>query len=106
MLMRRFSIGMLLLVLLAACGSQPSAGAPTSVLPPTSAPAVTAAPSPAAAAIPTEAPTAPAAAEAPTAPAGDQPTLTLMTHDSFSVSEDVLKEFEQQEKVRVQVLKS
>jgi thiamine transport system substrate-binding protein len=29
-----------------------------------------------------------------------------MTHDSFSVSEDVLKDFEQQEQVRVQVLKS
>ena len=104
--MRRFSIGMLLLVLLAACGSQPSAGAPTSVPPPTSAPVATAAPLPAAATAPAEAPTAPAAAEAPTAPAGDQPTLTLMTHDSFSVSEDVLKEFEQQEKVQVQVLKS
>jgi len=83
--------------LLAACGSQPTAGAPTS------APAATATPAPAATATPApaEAPTAPAPA-----PAGDRPTLTLMTHDSFSVSEDVLKEFEQQQHVTVQVLKS
>jgi thiamine transport system substrate-binding protein len=94
--MRRFLIGMLLLILLAACGSQPTGGAPTSVALPTSAPAATAAPA--------EAPTAPTAPEA--APTGGQPTLTLMTHDSFSVSEEVLKEFEQQAKVKVQVLKS
>jgi thiamine transport system substrate-binding protein len=106
--MRRFLIGMLLLLLLVACGGQPTGGAPTSVAPPTAVPVVTAAPAPA------EAPTAPAAtAAAPVpaeataaAPAGNQPTLTLMTHDSFSVSEDVLKEFEQQEHATVQVLKS
>ena len=55
---------------------------------------------------PTAAPAATAAAEAPTAQGGAQATLTLMTHDSFNVSEDVLKEFEQQEHVTVQVLKS
>jgi thiamine transport system substrate-binding protein len=43
---------------------------------------------------------------APAASTGDQPTLTLMTHDSFNVSDDVLKEFEQQANVKVQVLKS
>jgi thiamine transport system substrate-binding protein len=112
--MRRLLMGMLLLgLLLAACGSQPTGGAPTSVPLPTSAPAATAAPAategppaPAATAAPApaEAPTAPAAPA--TAPAGEQTTLTLMTHDSFSVSEDVLKEFEQQEHVKVQVLKS
>jgi thiamine transport system substrate-binding protein len=108
--MRRFSIGLLLL-LLAACGGQPSGAAPTNAPAATSAPAPAAAPTvaeaPAATAAPAVAPTA--AAPAPTAaaaPAGDLPTLTLMTHDSFSVSEDVLKEFEQQEKVHVQVLKS
>jgi thiamine transport system substrate-binding protein len=106
--MRRFLIVMLLLgLLLAACGSQPTGSAPTGTPAATSAPAATA---------PADAPTVPAApaatapAEAPTAPAvapaGDQPTLTLMTHDSFSVSDDVLKEFEQQEHVKVQVLKS
>ena len=100
--MRRFLIGMLLLgLLLAACGSQPTGDAPTSAPLPSAAPAATAM------SLPT---TAPASAEAPTAPetapTGAQPTLTLMTHDSFSVSEEVLKEFEQQEKVRVQVLKS
>ncbi|MEO7912868.1 MAG: thiamine ABC transporter substrate-binding protein [Roseiflexaceae bacterium] len=100
--MRRFLIGMLLLgLLLAACGSQPTGGAPTS------ASATTA--TPASAPVAPVAPTTSAPAEAPTAapaPAGDQPTLTLMTHDSFSISEDVLKEFEQQEHVTVQVLKS
>src|SRR4051812_4093573 len=90
--MRKFSIGMLLGLLLAACGGQPAGGAATATPAPASAPGVTATPAPA----PTGAP----------APAGDQPTLTLMTHDSFSISEDVLKEFEQQEHVTVQVLKS
>ena len=99
--MRRFLIGMLLMgLLLAACGSQPTGGAPTSVpiATATSAPTL-AAPAATATSAPAEAPTVPA-------PAGDQPTLTLMTHDSFSVSEDVLKEFEQQQHVTVQVLKS
>jgi thiamine transport system substrate-binding protein len=93
----------MLLLLLAACGSQPAGSAPTSVPQPTAAPAATVAPQPTAA--PAEAPpvTAPTPEAAPT---GDQPTLTLMTHDSFSISDDVLKEFEQQEKVTVQVLKS
>ena len=100
--MRRFLIAMLLLgMLLAACGSQPTGGAPTSVPLPTSVPDATAALPPTA---------APASAEAPTAlapaPAGEQPTLTLMTHDSFNVSEEVLKEFEQQENVKIQMLKS
>jgi thiamine transport system substrate-binding protein len=91
---------MLLGMLLAACGNQPTGGMPTS------APATTG--TPALAEAPTSAPAAATPAEAPTSPAlaGDQPTLTLMTHDSFSVSEDVLKEFEQQEHVTVQVLKS
>ena len=102
--MRRFLIGTLLLVLLAACGSQPTGGASTSVPQSSSAPAATAE-TPAVTAAPAEVPTAPAPAPE-TPPTGDQPTLTLMTHDSFSVSEEVLKEFEQQEKVRVQVLKS
>jgi len=98
---------MLLTVLLAACGGQPTGGAPTSMPLPTSAPATTAAPAATAAPPPTAAPAPAGAPTAPTAaPAGEQPTLTLMTHDSFSVSEDVLKEFEQQQHVKVQVLKS
>jgi thiamine transport system substrate-binding protein len=94
--MRRFLIGMLLLILLlAACGSQPTGGAPTSAPQPTAAGATAA---------PAEPPATPAA---PTAqPSAGARTLTLMTHDSFSVSADVLKEFEQQENVTVQVLKS
>lgn len=81
----------LLVVLLAACGGQAGTTAPT------------AAPAPAAtsAAVPT------AAAESATAaPAAGTRTLTVMTHDSFSVSEDVIKAFEQQENATVQVLKS
>ncbi|HEU5103951.1 MAG TPA: thiamine ABC transporter substrate-binding protein [Roseiflexaceae bacterium] len=90
--MQRSWLGtLLLIVLLAACGSQPSGGSPTSAPQPT-----------AAAAGPTAAP-----ASAATAPAGGaRRTVTLMTHDSFSVSEEVLKEFEQQANVAVQVLKS
>ncbi len=89
--MRRMMSLALLALLLAACGAQ--AGAPTA------APAApTAAPTDAA---PTAAPAAPTAA-----PAEAARTLTLMTHDSFSVSEDVLKAFEQQANVKLQVLNS
>jgi thiamine transport system substrate-binding protein len=96
--MRRLWSGtLLLIVLLAACGGQPTGGAPTSASQSTSAPALTAAP-----AEPTGAAAAPATASA----GGERRTLTLMTHDSFNVSEDVLKEFEQQASVTVQVLKS
>jgi thiamine transport system substrate-binding protein len=87
----------LLGLLLAACGSQQTGGAPTS-----------AAPTPAAAA-PTAAPAAATAAPAePTAPAtaSGERKLILMSHDSFNVSEDVIKAFEQQEGATVQVLKS
>ncbi|HJZ49576.1 MAG TPA: thiamine ABC transporter substrate-binding protein [Roseiflexaceae bacterium] len=107
--MRRPWLGTLLLIaLLVACGAQPSGGAPTSAPQPTA--ATTAAPA-AATAAPVQPTGAPATAETPaaaaTAPAGGaRPTLTLMTHDSFNVSEDVLKEFEQQNNVTVQVLKS
>jgi thiamine transport system substrate-binding protein len=91
--MRRLMIGMLLLgLLLAACGSQQASGTPTSAPQPPAAPT---------AAAPTSAPAEPTAA-----PAAGARTLTLMTHDSFNVSEDVLKEFEQKENVTVQVLKS
>jgi thiamine transport system substrate-binding protein len=87
---------LLLVMLLVACGSQPTGGASSSGPQATSDAAPTAA-----AAAPTAVP------GAATAPAvGARPTLTLMTHDSFSVSEEVLKEFEQQANVTVQVLKS
>lgn len=74
--MRRLSIFTLALALLAACGA--STATPT--------------------AAPVAAPTTP--------PGGQARTLTLMTHDSFSVSEDVLKEFERQTDATLQVLKS
>jgi thiamine transport system substrate-binding protein len=47
-----------------------------------------------------------APAEPTAVPAAGKRTLTVMTHDSFAVSEDVLKAFEQQENATVQVLKS
>ncbi|HEX9374368.1 MAG TPA: thiamine ABC transporter substrate-binding protein [Roseiflexaceae bacterium] len=111
--MRRLSIVLLVLGLLAACGGQPTGGAPTSAPAATAAPGATAAPATAAPApespatvgsAPTTAPE-PTAAPASAAPAGER-KLTVMTHDSFSVSEDVLKAFEQQEDATVQVLKS
>jgi thiamine transport system substrate-binding protein len=80
---------LLLGLLLAACGGQPSGSTPTSASTPEAARA-------------TEAP----AAQPTAAPAAGARTLTVMTHDSFSVSEDVLKAFEQQNNVTVQVLKS
>lgn len=50
-------------------------------------------------------PAAPTATEA--APTAAEPaTLTVMTHDSFAVSEDVVREFETQNNARVQFVKS
>jgi thiamine transport system substrate-binding protein len=87
--MRRILIvSMMIGLALAACGGQPSGGAPTS------APVATSGPQP------TAAPTASAAEPA----AGDK--LIVMAHDSFSISGDVLKAFEQQAGVGVQILKS
>ncbi|MBK9711498.1 MAG: thiamine ABC transporter substrate-binding protein [Kouleothrix sp.] len=117
--MRRFLIVALLLGLLAACGGQSSGG-------PTVAPGATMAPGPTSAQPGASAPTAPEAATSTTAPGGQptaapeptappaptapsaagQRTLVVMAHDSFSVSEDVLKAFEQREGATVQVLKS
>jgi thiamine transport system substrate-binding protein len=51
---------------------------------------------------PASAGTAPAEATAPTS----ERTLTVMTHDSFDVSEEVLTAFEQQNNIKVQILKS
>ena len=83
--MRRSVIVVLLLSLLAACGTQqPSASQPTGA----------------------PQPSALAASSAPAQPTAAARRLTVMTHDSFSVSEDVLKGFEKQENATVQVLKS
>jgi thiamine transport system substrate-binding protein len=65
---------------LAACGGQPSGGAATSAPAPTSAPT--------------------AAQQA----SGEK--LIVMTHDSFNISEEVLKAFEQQSGAGIQILKS
>ena len=64
----------------------------------------------------TAAPTAPGAGETPagtdavaaTAPAdsGEQSTLTVMTHDSFAVSEEVVNRFQQENNVRLVFLQS
>jgi thiamine transport system substrate-binding protein len=86
--MRKGTLAMLMIgLLLAACGGQPSSA-------PTSPPAGTAAP-------PTA---APVAATAPVAAGGG--TLVVMAHDSFNVSEDVVKAFEQETGASIQVLKS
>jgi thiamine transport system substrate-binding protein len=100
--------------LLVACGgaatptSAPTALPPTlapTSPPPTQAPA-TAAPSPTIA--PTTAPTdTPAAAtDTPAASTAESRTLTVMTHDSFAASDDVLKAFEQANNVKLNFLKS
>ncbi len=66
-------------------------------------PSATAAPT-AAAAEPTQ--VAPTAASATTPAVAGPASLTVMTHDSFSVSEDVIAAFEQQNNVKVTFLKS
>lgn len=90
--MRRPIIGLLLFaLLLAACGSQQTAGQQPGATTSQAA----------------SAPEATAAQGAPSAqPAAGGQKLVVMTHDSFSVSDDVLKEFEQQAGVTVEVLKS
>ena len=81
----RWLWGWVLAALMAACTT------PT----PTAAPA-TATPAPTASPIP---------ATATATPSGPR-ELVLMTHDSFSVSEEVLREFERRYNVRVQILKA
>jgi thiamine transport system substrate-binding protein len=101
---RHLTIALLLSLLLAACGGQPGASTPTNAPAATEAPAATAS-APAGRA--TDAPAATEAAPAPTAaPSAGARTLTVMSHDSFTVSEDVIKAFEQQQNATVQVLKS
>src|SRR5690348_12068169 len=76
--MRRIIIATFLLgLVLAACGGAQSGVAPTAAPP-----------------------------SATAQPAAGGAKLIVMTHDSFNVSEDVLKAFEQQAGVSVQILKS
>jgi len=99
--MRKLLIAIFLLsLLLAACGGQPGGGAPTSASAPSTAPRATDVPPE-----PTSVP-APTTAAPTAGTAAESRTLTVMTHDSFSVSDDVIKAFEQQENATVQVLKS
>ena len=49
---------------------------------------------------------APVQPAAPAGPAADAPVLTVMTHDSFNVSEDVVAKFQAQCGCKVQFLKS
>lgn len=84
---------------LAACASPtptaaPPTNAPTIAAQPTTAPQPTAAPQPTTAASPTS------------APAANATDLIVVTHDSFAVSDDVLKEFETANNAKVQILKS
>lgn len=76
--------------LLAACGGSPS---------PTAAPTV-------GATVATDTVAPSAAVTETTAPSGEQRTLTVMTHDSFNASDDVLKAFEQANNVKLNILKS
>ncbi len=46
------------------------------------------------------------ATEAVTPTAAEPAVLTVMTHDSFAVSEEVIKTFEQQNNLKVEFLKS
>jgi thiamine transport system substrate-binding protein len=102
--MPRFLTAALLpVLLLAACGGQPTGGAPT-VTPgavATAAPAATSAP---AVATPAAAPTSAAGPTAEPAPGSQR--LVVMTHDSFNVSQQVLEAFMQQEGITVEILKS
>ena len=84
-------IPLLVVVLLAACG-QPTTSSPTT--PPVQTPGSGVSSSP------------PAASAEPTAALADAKILVVMTHDSFSVSKDVLAAFERQAGITVQVLKS
>jgi thiamine transport system substrate-binding protein len=87
--MRRILIGVMLLGLaLAACGGQSSGGAATS----------------APVAADDQQPTNASAATAEQPAAGEK--LIVMTHDSFNISEEVLKAFEQQSGVGIQILKA
>jgi len=92
--MRRLIISLLILgSLLTACGGQTGGGATSA----------TSAPADATAAVPTMA--ASATAQTTPAPASGQ-KLVVMTHDSFSASAEVIKAFEQQEGVTVEILAS
>src|SRR3712207_1116048 len=93
----RLAVLVLLLGSVAACGGSSTEAAATPV-PAGAASAVTAAPA-------STAPADPAGtATAPTVDYGR--TLTVMTHDSFNASADVIAEFEQANKVNLRFLKS
>ncbi len=110
--MIRSILALLLLVLLAACGGNGAAGDQTATQP--SAAASVAAASVAATSGAEQTTIAPSAAaseatasEAATATGAEAAnTLTIMSHDSFNLSEDVVAEFEQANNVKIQFLKA
>ncbi len=105
--MLRRILGLMLVMVLASCGT---AGEPSTGAAPAAAPdgvATSAAPSTSAAAQSPEATEASAPAEGATV-TGEQAanTLTIMSHDSFNLSADVVAEFEQSNNVKLQFLKA
>lgn len=98
-MMRKGIVLLLLLAMLAACGSQPTGISPTNTpSPAATTESATAAPT-------TEASSAPTA-EPQSGPAFSGATLVVMSHDSFNVSEDVVAAFEAETGAKLQVLKS
>ncbi len=89
-------------ILLASCGGPAAMPTPTPV-PPTVAPTSPPKPTPLP---PTPTATSTPLPPTPTATPSGPRTLTVMSHDSFAASEDVLKAFEQANNVKLNILKS
>ncbi len=93
-----FSLIAVLAILLTACAA-PAVPSATE----TSLPAATSAPQATATTVPAAEATA---TPAPASASGGQAALTVMTHDSFAVTEDLVKQFEMENNVKVTFVKS